>query len=349
MTTYGGSSDVSAGYSFWSRPSLSTQGSSNSSSVETSPEETSPVQTSPVETSTLKGLANAPICLFTGIPDLQKRVEKQYDALRDDDTTGQYLVFLGVTKDHLAQIDRQRTKTGKHTRMTHYMDTRELIIKLPTAKHEAAHLSFGGKVNRKLEGMGLPEDSLYGIGATTFVGSSSSKEGDSTYKPLCRTREEDWPTLVVEAGYSEKLAKLRADAEWWLINSGGKVKIVIIISIEEEEKSLLIEQWCMPLPLPIRSGPVTRARSTANTHANTNTNTTVPVKIQELTIVQDPPIPHPPGTIPTYTVTGAPLILEFEKLLLRAPVPPEGNVIFTAADLQAWAERYWRMLGKKGA
>jgi hypothetical protein len=192
--------------------------------------------------------------------------------------------------------------------------------------------------------MGLPEDSLYGLGATTFYGPSSSKEGDSAYKPLCRSRGNDWPTLVIEAGYSEIHTKLRADAEWWLINSGGYVKIVIVIWIEPALRSLLIEQWCMPLPLPIRPGPVTRARSIANANANANANTTVPVKIQELTVIQDPPIPHPPGTIPTYTVTGAPLTLEFEKLLLRAPVPPEGNVIFTAADLQAWAERYWYML-----
>jgi hypothetical protein len=254
---------------------------------------------------------------------------------------------MGVTKDHLAQIDRQRTKTRKHTRMTYYTDTRELIIKLPTAEHETAHISFARKVNRKLEGMGLPEDSLYGLGATTFYGPSSSKEGDSAYKPLCRPGEKKWPTLVIEAGYSETLAKLRADAEWWLINSRDDVKIVIVMWIEPAPRSLLIEQWCMPLPLPIRPGPVTRARSTANANAkaNTNTNTTVPVKIQELTVIQDPPIPHPSGTIPTYTVTGAPLTLEFEKLLLRAPVPPESNVIFTAADLQAWAERYWYMLG----
>jgi hypothetical protein len=328
MATYGGSSDVSAGYTLSLGLGLSTDVSTRSS---------------PVEASHLKGLGYSSIYQFKGIQDLQNRVEKQSDALRDGHTTNQYLVFLGVTKDHLAQIDRQRAKTGKHTRMTHYTETDELIIKLPTEEHETAHVSFAKKVNRKLEGMGLPEDSLYGLGATKFVGSSSSKEGDSAYKPLCRPGKGQWPTLVVEAGYSETLPKLRADAEWWLINSGGDVKIVIVIWIEPASRSLLIEQWCMPLPLALRSGPVTRARSTSN--ANANTNTKVPVKTQELTVIQDPPIPHPPGTIPTYTVTGAPLTLEFEKLLLRAPVPPAGNVIFTAADLQAWAERYWYMLG----
>jgi hypothetical protein len=135
--------------------------------------------------------------------------------------------------------------------------------------------------------------------------------------------------LVIEAGLSETLAKLRTDADWWLTNSEGEVKIAIVISIVRAAKSLRIEKWCLSQARP---GPATR------------TNPRVSTKIQELTIIQNPPIPPPQGTIPTYAVTGAPLILEFEKLLLRVPVPPEGDVIFTAADLQAWADEFWSMV-----
>jgi hypothetical protein len=323
--TYGGSSDVSLGYTLRS-------GSRSSTDVST---ESSPVETSPPE-----GYADAPLYRFTGIPDLQNRVDSVYDALRAGRTTQQYLVFRGVTKDHLARIDRQRVKVGNHTRMTHYTDTDLLIIKVPSAEHEAAHLTLSDKVNHKLEGMGLARLSLWPCGSTTYHGFSSSKEGDSAYKPRCRHGRGEWPTLVIEAGFSETLTKLRTDAQWWLTNSRGAVKIVIVVWIKPVEKSLWIEQWCMPLP--IRPGPVTRAHSIANTNANANT--TVPMKIQELTVIQDPPIPPLPGTIATYTVTGAPLILDFDELLLRAPVPPEGNVILTAADLQAWAEDFWFML-----
>jgi hypothetical protein len=82
----------------------------------------------------------------------------------------------------------------------------------------------------------------------------------------------------------------------------------------------------------VRPGPVTRANSRVST------------KIQELTIIQNPLIPTPQGTIPTYAVIGAPLILELKKLLLRVAVPPEGDVIFTAANLQAWATDFWSMI-----
>jgi len=141
------------------------------------------------------------------------------------------------------------------------------------------------------------------------------------------SRERQLANACFEAGLSETLAKLRTDADWWLTNSKGDVKIAIVISIKPAQKSLWIEKWCWQRRIP--AAPVTRA------------NALVPTKIQELTIIQDPPISHLPDTIPTYTVTGAPLTLEFEKLLLRAPVLPEGNVILTAADLQAWAEEFW--------
>jgi hypothetical protein len=320
MATSSGSGDVSSGYPVKPTSSSSTHVSTNSSPVETSP---------------LKEQPDAPLYQFTGIPDLRKRVRSQSNELVAGRTNQQYLVFQGVTKDHLAQIDRQRAIIGKHTRMTHYTDTDLLVIKLmPSAEHEAAHITLADEINRKLEGMGLPRRSLYGLGGKTCVGPNSSKEGDSTYRPKCRPRKDDWPSIVFEAGLSKSLTDLRIDAHWWLANSSGEVKIAIVISIIPAEKSLRIEQWCLSLPTAPR--PVTRAYR--------NTNTPVPMKIQELTIIQDPPIPALPGTIPTYTVTGAPLTLEFEKLLLRAPVLPEGNVILTVADLQAWAEEFWSMV-----
>jgi hypothetical protein len=53
----------------------------------------------------------------------------------------------------------------------------------------------------------------------TYLGRTVSKEGDSCYCPLgTRPNADDWPTLVIEAGVSESLTKLREDAKWWLTN-----------------------------------------------------------------------------------------------------------------------------------
>ena len=319
MATYGASSDVDMRYAL-------TSGLRSSTHVST--------ESSPVEVSPLEGYEDIPMERYTGIRDLRKRVQAVTDALQAGRTTKQYLIFMGVTEDNLAQIDSQRATIGKHIRMTHYTDINLLIVKLPTAEHEAVHISFAYRTNRKLEAMGLPDESLYGMGGTAFKGFRCSKEGDSTYKPESRDGKACWPTIVFEAGFSESLPKLRTDAAWWLTNSRGDVKIVVVVSIRRPQRMLLIEQWCMaPHPGP---SAATRTRSNANAPLQ------VPRPTQELTIIQDPPIPPLPNTVPTYTVTGAPLTFDFAKLLLRAPVPPEGNVIFTAADLQAFALRYWR-------
>ena len=70
-------------------------------------------------------------------------------------------------------------------------------------------------------------------GSTTYDDISSSKEGDSSYRPKsARPNKDDWPTLVVEAGYSQSLRDLRLKANRWLSNSANSVKIVVIISID---------------------------------------------------------------------------------------------------------------------
>lgn len=37
-----------------------------------------------------------------------------------------------------------------------------------------------------------------------------------------------------------------------------------------------------------------------------------------------------------YTIAGAPLTFDFQYLLFRTPVPPEGNIAITAADLVSY-------------
>jgi hypothetical protein len=281
-----------------------------------------------VEASPPKGYEDTPIYQFIGIPDLREHVQLLAHELAAGHTTKQHLIFKDVTKDHLIQIDRQRASISKGIRMTYHTDTNILIVKVPTAEHEHAHILLADEVNAKLERMGLPRRSMIGSGATKYDGSNTSKEGDSSYRPKwCRAGKGHWPTLVFEAGLSEPLAKLRTDAEWWLHNSRGEVKIVIIILIRPAQKSIWIEKWCLQPRTPV--APATRA------------NAPIATKIQELSITSNLSIPTSADNITTYTVTGAPLILEFEKLLLRAPVPPEGDVIFTAADLQALADEFW--------
>jgi hypothetical protein len=206
--------------------------------------------------------------------------------------------------------------------MAHYTDVDLLIVKLPSAVHERAHVNLATDMIEKVVLMGMRARELDGVGASRFRGRRSSKEGDSAYRPHSfRPNETDWPTIVIESGVSESLRRLRFDASWWLTESGGDVKIVIIISIQQEKSRLQIEKWEHAPSrklLPLR---------TPNNNLN-NLIRQLPTKIQEITIVSN-------------TVTGAPLNLEFDKIFLRSAVLPESDITFTAQDFSAWAARIW--------
>ena len=278
----------------------------------------------------MEGLEGVDIQLFVGIPNMRKIVKSQSDKLQAGDSNQQYLVFKPVREDDLAKIDCARHNIGKHTRMTHYTDTNLLIVKLmPSAKHEAAHLQLARSMDIRVIKMGMSEYDLYSLGGTRFYGRNSSKEGDSAYKPLPSRRNEiDWPTIVFESGLSESLRRLRSDARWWLKNSRGDVKIVIIISIKPVQSMLRIEKWELA---PVnRRRPSTRAVPN-NPNILPQNRPQIPTKIQEITIVPN-------------TVTGAPLILEFEKIFLRPAVLPESDIIFTGQELSDWGAGFWRCL-----
>jgi hypothetical protein len=267
------------------------------------------------ETSPMEGLEGVDIRPFIGVPNIRKFVNLQYDSLQKGDTDQQYLAFRPVTVDDLAKIDRARGSIG-HIRLAHYTDTDLLIVKIPTAQHESAHLGLGKKLILKVARMGIPDDELHTVGATRFHGHKSSKEGDSSYKPYSfRPNSTDWPTIVIESGVSESLNRLRSDADWWLTKSGGNVNIVIIISANRAQSTLLIEKW----ELGPRAGRLLTLRSTQR----------ILTKMQIITIDS------------TNTVTGAPLILDFDKIFLRPAVPPESDITFTAQDLSTWAARIW--------
>jgi len=295
----------------------------------------------------MEGLKDVPIHQYIGIPNLRRCVRAQSTELQAGRSNQQYLVFQGVTEYHLDKIDHERASIGKHTRMSHDTDDDILVIKLmPAAEHENAHITLGTDLVLALIGMGLPRHCLYALGGTTFHGRNSSKEADAAFKPRSRTQKTDWPTIVFESGLSESLPRLRVDAQWWLTNSGGDVNIVVLISITPAVKRLRFEKWCL------RPAPGNRPATRANPNSNPLVLTRVPTRVQEITVIQNlaaqpstiaqPSATIQPGPAPRYTVTGAPLTLGFQDILLRAPVPPEGNVTFTIADLSQFAEEFWR-------
>src|SRR5256714_5693847 len=229
--------------SFYRRPPTTTSSSTASSvSANMGPTNT----TMPTFSKASEGLGDVPVWTFTTIKNMQEAITSYGEKLEASEASP-YLIFRLVTTDDLLKIERAREngRIDRGVRLTHYVDWDTLILKVPTAKHELAHRHFGQKLTTRAAGMGLENDFL-DLGATKFQVRRASKEGDTAFKPLSmRPREADWPTIVIEAGWSESLRKLRLDAGFWLEDSGGDVKIVLLISIGRRRgvRKMIIEKW----------------------------------------------------------------------------------------------------------
>jgi len=273
--------------------------------------------TTPITSSQLCEGLDGKIQRYPGIGGIRRAVDALSEKLREGETTDQYLVFRPVTVKELEKIDNQRYEVGKGIRLTHCADIETLIIKVPTAEHEAVSRNFGDEFVARAIGMGIPREERYRIGSTRFKGTSTSKEADESFKPrTLRPHKLDWPTLVLEAGISESLLRLRNDARWWLSNSGGRVNIVLIFHINQGTKTILVEKW---ETTPATGGPVTRSNQPP---------AQIPTQMQAITINQN-------------NVTGTPLTLHFHKIFLRQPNPPEQDLVFTAQDLRDWSDNVW--------
>lgn len=66
--------------------------------------------------------------------------------------------------------------------------------------------------------MGLADIECNSIGSTLYKRNQSAKEADSSWmNQVLRARKDQFPHFVIEAGLSESLPCLRADAKWWVV------------------------------------------------------------------------------------------------------------------------------------
>lgn len=160
----------------------------------------------------------------------------------------QYMVFSPVSEAQLAKIEELRDEDYKSIRFMYLTQPQTLIAKVMLSKiHGVTMNEFCRMLWEKAAsiGKGLDRD-LMDIGGTTFGGKFTSKEADAAFQPRSsRPGKASWPTLVVECGKSEAIRRLRVDAKWWLLNSAGQVNIVLVFSINEESKQIIVEQWEM--------------------------------------------------------------------------------------------------------
>ncbi len=161
--------------------------------------------------------------------------------------TPQYLAFTSVSQESLDEIDRIREeRRGRLPRMTILYDGREeiLIVKLMVGvMHEGIAHEFASMFNGKLTLLGV-RALVVATGSGRFGRRGGrSKEADVSYKPRSCRRKHDWPSFVIEVGVSESLAMLRTDAAFWITNSDGRTRIVIVLSVNRRDQRILVERW----------------------------------------------------------------------------------------------------------
>jgi len=151
---------------------------------------------------------------------MRRIVKWQSEKLQKGDSDLQYLIFAHVSVDDLAKIDRALNSIGMHTRMAHYTDTDLLIVKLPSAEHEAAHGSIATNMVMTFARMGVPNDEIHFVGATRIRGCNSSKEADSAYRPYSfRPNKTDWQRSPSSPDYPNRCVVLDWTQDGGLWNS----------------------------------------------------------------------------------------------------------------------------------
>ncbi|CAM6021489.1 unnamed protein product [Sphagnum balticum] len=269
----------------------------------------------------LMGYPNISPAPFTNLVAFKRICLARSKRLVEGTQTPQYLAFTSVSQETLDEIDRTREeRRGWLPRMTILYDGREeiLIVKLMVGvMHEGVAREFSDMFHEKSVLLGVQE-SLAATGSGRFGRRGGrSKEADVGYKPHSRPMIDDWPSFVIEVGVSESLAMLRRDAAFWISNSDGRTRIVIVLSVNQRDRRILVERW--------EEVPRTRPnRSTAN-------YSRIPRLIQSLTLNAGVKYASPPLRIPA------------EKVFDGPPQNiPGGEFLFTRDNLNAFNKKIWK-------
>ena len=271
---------------------------------------------------------------FTNFKSLENIAEDVLKGLDKNNNQGnQWIVVLGLTQPACDRLSGDEPRLGDIPyRIT--LDGSVGVLKvIPGWSHEGITGDFHNQLERLFGIMGAPLDDYAWRRATSFTGSISSrrKEPDECLVPRTRMptwSTQGWPTMVIEAGVSESLPKLRNDANWWFNHSNGAVRIVLVISVNKARKEPIVEKWQLLPPFspnPITSAALDQIR-------------------QELPAPMPPRLHQPAATQQSYdaqvikitanNITGAPLVLPFLALFDRPPKGNEADIVLGLQELR---------------
>lgn len=260
---------------------------------------------------------------FRSIDDVRAFVSQQAKTLEEDKAQFQFCKITGVPKTAFENLDENGIAGG---RIFYDFQTQDLIVKLiPIAALEYAHTNLMSGISNRIIALGVPPNELCILGASTQKGEFAARQADSSFKPTPERRgENDCASLMIECGLSQSLPDLRAAANWWLSNTQGQVRVVIVVSVDLQNKCVFLEIWKMVLSSGTETGAGTRAR----------TSSPFPSAIASVTVSCNQN---------AYIASGE-LRLDLYDIMLRYPVRGATQITFTPAELAEWVNNVFRGL-----
>ncbi|KAJ5988247.1 hypothetical protein N7481_003457 [Penicillium waksmanii] len=161
---------------------------------------------------------------------------------------GQPSDYRYVIFDHVDELafqecfeDDSAERLLMHSLVTYNFISHVIVLKMITPMHEAVHRAFSeifGTWYRGQEGRLMPQ------GGAGIEGFTRKKSPDSSWNTTVLTpgRNRKWPTIIVEAGWTESMGKLKEDVLFWLRDSEQQVKVALTMNITRRG-SITIQQW----------------------------------------------------------------------------------------------------------
>jgi hypothetical protein len=238
---------------------------------------------------------------YTGFEELKNFLEENYAALVSGDGTRQYLAIEQFAEDDLLELERKGLRRELPPfKLTLDNGAEEMIVKLSGRAHERVSSAFAEKFVDEQTRLGI-RGAFFPMGAgRNQLADGVGKEPNASYKPRTRRNmEDDYPSFVVEVGASESLARLRIDAERWLTKTGGETRIVLLMFLDVDARTLEFERWQHSVFPPLRVTRSGRAwaphRAQTLTYDDNTGQITGDPLILPINLLLDTVLPQVPG------------------------------------------------------
>ncbi|KAL2827514.1 hypothetical protein BDW59DRAFT_143902 [Aspergillus cavernicola] len=251
----------------------------------------------------------------SSVPHYAYRGREQFLNDFDHEFNNEYFLLTGVEK-HIFDSQFFEPEHGPFSCWCSYDPKLELLlIKMPeSTTHAVAAHTFHDMLIRAAQPTGM-ELALRPLGSGYHHAPMGGKQPNMAWRPrrVPPGRSQGWPSVVLEVALSERRSKLQSDVRYWLRAPQGDVKTVLTLAIDRNAPKITIEKW----------------ENNVNGFHHLQQRIVISKRANNISI------------------TGAPLIINFENLFLRPPsIPREQDIEIDDEKLKFLAEDIWNEQGQ---